>query len=215
MTEIASIRRQARIAGLLYTIDAVTGAFYLGYLPNKLSALPLLPWSIASEWIAQITEVFLVLVLYDLFKDVNKSLARQMLVLGLLPIPIVLLNMLNEVAAQMVTNGPSFVALFPAAQHDALATMFIALHAQGLQVGAIFSGLWLFPFGLLIRRCGFIPKILGVLVMFAGVGYLIGSFTSLVLPAYLHSVGTLTFLLELGEPPIILWLLIWGARERR
>jgi hypothetical protein len=63
-------------------------------------------------------------------------------------------------------------------------------------------------------RCGFIPKVLGILVIVAGVGYLLGSFTSLILP---HPVGILSDIagiLTLGEPPIILWLLIWGAKAQ-
>jgi hypothetical protein len=168
----------------------------------------------ASELFHQTIEVFLVLVLYGLFKPVNKSLARQLAILGLVPIPIVFLNVLNEIAALILVSGANFLAVFGKPQLDALAMFFVRLHGQGLQVAAIFWGLWLFPFGLLVMRCGFIPKALGVLIMIAGLGYVLDSFTSLILPHYSSTVGDVASILELGELPIILWLLIWGAKAQ-
>jgi hypothetical protein len=56
-------------------------------------------------------------------------------------------------------------------QLDAWAMFFIQLHAQGLEVAGVFWGLWLFPFGLLIVRSGFIPKVLGLLVLCAGTAH--------------------------------------------
>jgi hypothetical protein len=168
----------------------------------------------ASELLHQTIEVFLVLVLYGLFKAVNKPLAQQLAILGLVPIPIVFLNVLNEIAAAILVSGASFLAVFGKPQLDALAMFFVRLHGQGIQVAAIFWGLWLFPFGLLVMRCGFIPKVLGILLMIAGLGYVLDSFTSLILPHYKGAVGDVAGILELGEPPIILWLLIWGAKAR-
>ncbi len=221
-----SIKKQARIAGLLYTSVAVTGPVSLVYIPGKLfmaedavgaavrirASTSLLRLGIASELFYQTIEVFLVLVLYSLFKPVNKPLARQMAVLGLLPIPIVLLNLLNEIVALVLVSGAKFLTVIGPKQLGALATLFVALHGQGLQLAQIFWGLWLFPLGLLIIRCGFIPKALGVLVLLAGAGYVIGAFVSLVVPSYASDLGSFTGVLELGEPAIILWLLIWGAK---
>jgi len=76
----------------------------------------------------------------------------------------------------------------------------------------IFWGLWLFPFGTLVIRSGFIPRFLGFLLLIAGMGYLIDSFTFLVFPTYKQVGSQIAMILELGELPIIFWLLIWGAR---
>ena len=223
-----STKKQARIAGVLYTLVALTAPFSLIYVPGKLivtgdatatadhirASELLLRMGIASELFHQTIEVFLVLVLYVLFKGVNKSLARQMALLGFMPIPIVFLNVLNEVAALILVSGASFLAVFDKLQLDALAMLFIRLHSLGLQVASIFWGLWLFPFGLLIIRCGFIPKALGILVIIAGLGYLLGTFNYLILPRPVSILGDVAGILELGEPPIILWLLIWGAKAQ-
>jgi hypothetical protein len=186
----------------------------LGTADRVHSSEALLRLGIGSELFYQTIEVFLVLTLYGLFKTVNKPRARQMAILGLIPIPIVLAVVLNEIAALMLASGPRFLAAFGKPQLDALAALFIGLHAQGLQVAAIFWGLWLFPLGSLVIRCGFIPKALGVSAMLAGVGYLIGSTTSLVIPQYASSLGGIAGVFEVGELPIILWLLIWGARAQ-
>ena len=90
----------------------------------------------------------------------------------------------------------------------------ICLHGQGFIVAQIFSGLWLFPFGILVIRSGFIPRFLGVLLFIAGSGYLASSFTSLLLPSYRHLVDQFAMVLTAGELPIIFWLLIWGAKDR-
>jgi hypothetical protein len=198
-----STRKQARIAGLLYTLIAATAPFGLIYVPGKLfvtgdalatadhirASESLLRMGIASEFFHQTIQVFLVLVLYDLFKAVNKPLARQLAILGLVPIPIVFMNVLNEIAALILVGGASFLAVFGKPQLDALAMFFVRLHGQGLQVAGIFWGLWLFPFGLLVMRCGFIPRALGVLLMIAGLGYVLESSTSLILPHYTSTVG--------------------------
>jgi len=62
-------------------------------------------------------------------------------------------------------------------------------------------------------RSDFIPRVLGVLLMLAGVGYLASSFTSLLLPRYAHLVGQFAMVLYFGELPLVIWLLIWGAKE--
>jgi hypothetical protein len=223
-----STRKQARIAGLLYALIAATAPVGLIYVPGKLfvngdatatadhirASESLLRIGIASELFHQTIEVFLVLVLYGLFKAVNKSLARQLAILGLVPISIVFLNVLNEIAALILVSGANFLAVFGKPQLDALAMFFVRLHGQGLQVAAIFWGLWLVPFGLLVMRCGFIPTALGVLIMIAGLGYVVDSFTSLILPHYTSTVGGVAGVLELGELPIIPWLLIWGAKAQ-
>jgi hypothetical protein len=223
-----ALKKQARLAGLLYTLVAFTAPIGLIYVPNKLfvsgdasatadqlrASESLLRLGMASELFHQSIEVFMVLILYALFEPVSKSLARQMAILGFIPIPIVFVNVLNEVAALTLVSGTGYLAVFDKGQLDALAMLFVRLHSQGLHIAAVFWGLWLFPFGLLVVRCKFIPAVLGILVMIAGTGYLLEAFTSLLLPQYFSTFADIAGLLELGEPPIILWLLIWGARPR-
>lgn len=222
-------KQKARRAGLLYLLMGITAPIGLMVVPGRLivsgnaaataerirDAEWLLRVGIASELFHQAVAIFLVMALFRLFKDVDERLSAMTVILGaLVSVPIMFLNVLNQVAALILVSGAPFLAPFDGRQLDALAYLFIRLHSRGIDIASIFWGLWLFPFGALVIRSGFIPRALGVLMMIAGAGYLAASFTSLVLPNYEKLVGGYALILEMGELPIIFWLLIWGARER-
>ena len=223
-----SVRKQARFAGLLYLLASLPVPFYLIYVPGKVivpgdavatanhvrASGTLLRFGIASELISSIVFIFVVLALYRLLKGVNKKHALAMVILLLVSIPISLLNVLNDIAALILVSGADFLSVFDKRQLDALAYLFLRLHIQGFVVAAIFWGLWLFPFAILVIRSGFIPRVLGFLLFIAGFGYVASSLTSLLLPPYAHLVGQFAMVLEIGELPIIFWLLIWGAKDQ-
>jgi Domain of unknown function (DUF4386) len=226
---VSSTKQQARVAGLLYLVLALIAPIGLLYVPGKLIVFEnatatadnirasewLLRIGIASELIHQIIGVFLVLALYRLFKAVNETHAKQMVILGaLVSVPIVFVNVLNEIAALVLVHGADFLSVFEKPQLDSLAYLFLRLHSQGITVASIFWGLWLFPFGMLVIRSGFIPRVLGFLLMIAGAAYLASAFATLVLPQYAPLVGQVALPLEAAELPIIFWLVIWGAKTR-
>ncbi|MBS0396790.1 MAG: DUF4386 domain-containing protein, partial [Proteobacteria bacterium] len=220
------IKRQARRAGLLYLLVALTAPVSLVYVPGQLyvagdatataahlrAAEGLLRTGVFCELFHQAVEVFLVLALYRLLRPVDRPLARQMAVLGLVPIPMMFLNAVSELAALALAKGTGYLDVFSPAQLDALAMLFVRLHGLGVQSAAVFWGLWLFPFGLLVMRSGFLPRWSGALLLGAGAGYVLGSLTTLVLPALATPLGGLATLLQLGELPIIVWLAAVGAR---
>jgi hypothetical protein len=217
------------LAGLLYLLLALSAPIGLLIVPGKLivsgnaaatadnlrASEGLLRLGIASELFHQVLGIYLVLVLYRLFKPVHEGYARQLVALGaLVSVPIVFVNVLNEIAALILAKGADFLNVFDPAQRDALAYLFIRLHNQGITVASIFWGLWLFPFGILVIRSGFIPRVLGVLLMIAGSAYVANAIVALGLPHLVPSIGKYALPLEAGELPIILWLAIWGARPR-
>lgn len=222
-----STKKQARVAGILYLLACSTAPFSLIYVPRALvvpgdamatanhvrASKTLLRMGIVSELMISIALIFAVLAFYRLFKGVSEKHALAMLILLLVSIPISLLNVLNEIAALILVSGAGFLSVFDQRQLDALVLLFLRLHNQGFSVAAIFWGLWLFPFGILAMRSGFIPRVLGVFMILAGVPYLVSAFTTLVLPQYAYLSRFLT-VLEFGELPMVLWLLIWGAKER-
>ena len=227
---MTAIKKQARTAGVLYFLVLLIAPIGLVYVPGKLyvrenatatadhirNSELLLRIGISSELIHEVLWVFVVLALYRLLKPVNENQARQMLILGaLVSVPIVFLNVLNEIAAMLLVSGAEFLAVFNREQLDALALLFYRLHGQGLNVVSIFWGLWLFPFGTLVIRSGFIPPLLGLLLILAGTGYVASSFTTLLLPGFEGTVDRIAAILEYGELPIILYLLIWGAKPPR
>lgn len=214
---------------MLYFLLALSAPLGLLYVPGKLivagdatatadrirASEGLLRLGIASELVHQAIAIFLVLALYRLFKPVDEYLAKQVVVLGaLVSVPIVFVNVLNDLAAWTLVSGASFLAVFERPQLDALAYLFIRLHGQGISIASIFWGLWLFPFGLLVIRSRFIPKLLGYLLWVAGAGYTVDAFVTLVVPQYSALLSSVTQALVMAEVPIIFWLLIWGAKPR-
>jgi hypothetical protein len=82
------------------------------------------------------------------------------------------------------------------------------LHAQGIAVAQVFWGLWLFPLGYLIFKSGFLPRILGIVVIVGGTGLLIDSAVFFLFPDSGVGVSQVT---GLAEIPLGLWLLIKGV----
>jgi len=220
-------KKTARVAGLLYVLLAVTGAVGIVIVPLTLivrgdatatadrirRAESLFRLGIASELIAATTFIFLALALYRLFKGVSEEQASLMVTLVLVSVPISFLNVLNEIAALVLLRGPDFLSVFGKPQLDALALLFLGLHSQGFVVASILWGLWLLPLGALVIGSGFAPRVLGFLVILAGLAYLADSFTSLLLPQYRPLVSTVALFFEaVGELSMIAWLLITGAK---
>src|SRR5215472_1195791 len=222
-----STKRQARVAGLLYLLTSIPGVFSLLYVPshfivsgdpaataNKiLTSEFVFRLGIVSELIGFTGFIFVVRALYRLFVGVNKAHASLMVTLMLVSIPISLLNVVNEIAALKLIHGGDFLSVFDKPQRDALAMLFLNLHFQGFIVAQVFWGLWLIPFGVLVFKSGFLPRILGILLIVACFGYLANSLVAFgVLPSdvFSRAVGQLT----ICELPIILWLLIMGAKDR-
>jgi len=166
-----------------------------------------------SDLIAGLGCLLAALALYELLKGVDRKLGALMVVLGgLMPCVIDFINVLNDAAAVVIARGEPFVSLFDKPQQAALAALFLRIHDHGFLINEIFAGLWLFPFGLLVFRSGFLPRILGLLLFVSGFGYLAISGTGLLFPLYVERVSRIASPALLGEGGIILWLLIKGAR---
>ena len=220
----ASINRTARLAGGLYLALMPFGFFGIIYVPSVLvvpgDATTTARNIMASEWlfrsgtvshlIGQIIFIFLVLTLYRLLKPVNKDHAVLMVVLALLGIPIAFLNEVNHLAALRLLSSADDGA-FTSTQLHAQAMLFLDMRRSGILVAQVFWGLWLIPLGFLVFRSGFLPKLLGTLLVIGGAGYLIDSGTQLLFPG-VATIGQFTFIGELLFP---LWLLIKGVNVER
>lgn len=224
---ITSTKKAARVAGLLYLVSCIPAPFSLLYVPGKLivsgnaaataanilASEGMFRLGIAGQIVSAIAFLFAVRALHRLLQGVDKRLASLMVTLFAISIPISCLNVLNDVAALILVRGADFLSVFSEPQRQALAMVFLRLQSQGLLVAQIFWGLWLLPFGVLVYRSGFLPRILGVLLILNGCAYPIQSFTSFLLPQYASLVNRVTFPFLAGELVVILWLLIRGARD--
>ena len=133
-------------------------------------------------------------------------MASLMVILFLVGVPIAMLNELTPLAILQLLGGADYLKAYAVDQLQALAYLLLRLHDQGLLVAHIFFGLWLLPMGYLVFKSGFIPKIVGVLLVIAGVGYVVQSFA-----IFLGYNVNIILFTGLGELVFLLWLLIKGV----
>jgi hypothetical protein len=216
----------ARVAGFLYLLLLPLGIFGILYVPstvivpgdaaataNKIMASePLFRLSIVTALLVQIVNIFVVLCLYKLLKPVNKDMALLMALFILLGAPIAMLSELNHFAVLVLLSGTASLSVFTADQLQALASFFLDLHKYGVSIASMFWGLWLFPMGYLVYKSGFLPRLIGVLLMIGCFGYLIDFFVMVLLPNLEVTVSQFTFI---GEMLLPLWLLIMGVNVER
>jgi hypothetical protein len=211
---------RARVAGFLYLIANLFAPFTLLYLPSRfivsgdaagtasniMASESLFRFGIVLNLFTFIGQIFLVLALYQLLNVVNKNMASLMVIFSLLAVPIAILNELTQLAVIQFLNNADYLKVFPNEQLQALAYLFLRLHGQGLNIAQIFWALWLFPMGYLVFKSGFLPRVLGILLMIACFGYVIQSFA-----AFLGYNVSLIFFTGWGELLLLLWLLIKGV----
>ena len=228
-----SVKMTTRVPGLLYFLNGAAGFFSYMIVPknlivqgnatatanNILASETFFRVSIVSELIGAVAFIFLAITLYRLFNGVNKTHASLLVAFILVASTIMFLIVLNEIAALALFHGAGFLSVFQKSQLDAQGMLFLQLHDQGVIVVSIFWGLWLFPFGVLVMRSGFIPRILGVLLIAACFGYVINALTLLLVPNYAPAVNLMNILYVIlgavGEGSTLLWLLIKGVKVQR
>ena len=167
---------------------------------------------IVASLVTQLIHIIVVLVLYQLFKTVNKDHSWLLVVFGLVGVPIAMLNDLNRVAALLIVRGGDYLTAFEPSQLNALMLFFLNLNEQGMYIATIFWGLWLFPLGYLVYESGYFPKIIGTGVMLAGLGYTLQPFTLLLLPAFQSIIMPILYILTMGELIFMAWLIVKGAK---
>lgn len=223
------MKNPGRCAGLLYLIGSIPGFFALLYVPGRLfvhgnltatahniaSHQTLFRWSIFADLLGQVIFIFVALVLYNLLRGISHRLAVMMLLLYIVSVPICFCNELNSIAALDMARGADFLGVMGEIQRLSLMRLFLNLRHAGFEIAGIFWGLWLFPMGLLVYRSGFIPRILGVLLMAGCCAYLANSFAALVYPAFEDTVDRWASPVQLVEVIFMLWLLIVGAMPRK
>ena len=217
--------KTARIAGFLYLLLVPLGFFGGMYIPsitvpgdavgtvaNIMANAMLFRLSILSALITPIVTVLVALFLYKLFKSVNKDQAALMVIFALAALPIAMLNELNHFAVLLLLNGTDYLKVFSVNQLYSLVMFLLELSHYGAFIAAIFWGLWLLPMGYLVFKSGFLPRIIGVLLIIAGLGYIIDSAALFLSPQLNVAISQYTFY---GELFMLLWLLFKGVNVKQ
>ncbi|MEM6629094.1 MAG: DUF4386 domain-containing protein [Bacteroidota bacterium] len=217
----------ARLAGLLYLLLVLTGIFTLVYIPGKFidwdSAMNtlekvqgnevLFKWGIVSEALMLLSFIFLLLVLYQLLHKVSKPYAVVMVILGMVSIPVSFANLAPKFSILSLAGGENYLADLSLAQKASWVLFHFEKYYAGINIAQIFWGLWLFPFGYLVYKSGFLPKFLGFFLMLGCFGYLTAFVGGLFFEEY-HSTTFADIVGipdSIGEIGICLWLLVMGT----
>lgn len=219
----ASPRLKARIAGVFYMLEATTAVFGQIFLldmfvvprdptataTNILANEWLFELGFASSLIAVVFHTVWALLFYDLFKPVNRSVSLLALLVILVGYAIQAITCLFYIARLLVLRGAG--PAFTAEQSQALAYMFLRLNTQAFNTYLVFFGFWCVLIGYLIYKSTFMPRIIGALLMIAGLGW-----TLHLLPTLARQMSPLIFTAAaLGEIPLMLWLFVSGVNVQR
>ena len=222
--------KAARIAGFAYLIIIISGIFAEFFVRSSLfvagnasatannivASESLFRIGIAGDLIMIMCDVVVALALYILLNQVNKSLALLAAFFRLAQAATLGINLLNLFFVLHLLSGADYLAVFGADQLHALVLLFLKGHSTGYLIGLVFFGFHCLILGYLIFKSDFIPRILGILLVFASLGYLIDSFANFLLPSYADYEMIFVFVVFvpafIAELSFCLWLIFKGAK---
>ncbi len=211
----------ARIAGLFYALVVVTGVFSLGIAPGVLFAgeteaarhaalagnLPLLKSVILVELACYVAFTGTAVALHRLLAPTGGLAAALMAALALISVPFGFANVAHLMEIVRLVEAPTATSVADVAAAS-------ARYRAGILMQSIPWGLWLIPLGWLTIRSGFLPKLIGVLLILAGLGYVIHFSGRILVPDWRETIWPqILSAPRFGEILMAGWLLIFGARD--
>ena len=190
--------RLARVAGALYLVNILLGAFAIGYVnaavgSNVHAHELLFRAGVAAHVVVTVTNVGLALTFYEIFKVVNRRIAILDVFFTLVA---------TAIEASGIVSDLSTLRFDPA---DAAYT-----------VSTVFYGFDALAVGYLVYRSTFMPRAIGVLMVIDCIGYLINAFATILAPDFAaHLVPYIQLPIILGEGSLTLWLLVFGINTKR
>lgn len=220
----------ARTGGLLYLIIIVLGIFGEAFVRNRIvvsgdaaataanimAMESLWRFGIASEFLALICTIALAMIYFFLLRPVSKELNLLATFFRLTAIIVQAVAVLNLVAALFPLGSAAYLKAFTSEQLYAMASLAIKSHSYGYGVALLFTGCTFLFHGYLIFRSGYLPKVLGIMIQIAGLGYLSNSFALILYPAVANQVFLAIILpVFVGETSLSLWLLVKGVNLQK
>ncbi len=220
-----SIKKTARIAGLFYFMYVIASiiADLFGHfvfadasatVNNIMAHESLFRIGVVISLFSYVLFLLAAWYLYVLLKPVNKNIALLFLLLNLGGVAIYCFSTLNLFASLLLLSGADYLKVFQPDQLQAQAMLFLYIYKNGYMIAQIFFGAWLFPLGYLVFKSGFLPRILGVVLMIHCFTWLLFVFQFFLFPGFVgitYVSFPLGFVAEVG---LTLWLLIMGAKDQ-
>lgn len=224
-----SEKKTARLAGLLYLVISISGAFSIGYLPtilltegnasataqNIVGNQGIYKIGFVADSIVFLLEIVLTVILYGLLKKVNKSLSMVALFSRMAMGIIMGINLIVFAIPLMLLNGAGYMSSFSSEQLDSMALFALDVHQYGIYIWGLFFAVHLLILGYLVYKSGFFPKMLGLLMLIGSIGYLGESLQGMTFGDndVVNGINGVFLLISVvGELSFTFWLLIKGIR---
>jgi hypothetical protein len=225
LTKEMSPKTKARLGGALFLATIIGGVVAQGFMSDRLVVTgdaaatarnivanqSLIRAAFAIFMIEMACQTATTAVMYDLLMPVDRSLARTAAVFGYIGSGIKTLARLFFYAPLFVLGGSSYLSAFDSKQLEAIAYLLIRINGQGAGIALIFFGVSTVLTGYLMFRATFLPRVLGVLSLIGGAGWLAFVYpplgNKLFLPIALFAL--------IGCVVTIGWLLVRGVDEKK
>jgi hypothetical protein len=223
--EVTSPRLEARITGAFYLLTILTGIFAESLVSGRLVAdgdaaatatnimthRGLFQLGFAVYLIEMACQIAMTALFYDLLKPAGRPVSLIAAFIGLTGCVIKTLSRVFFIVPLFVLGGAHYLSAFSAEQLQALALLLLKVNDRGAAIALVFFGFYALLQGYLIVRSIFLPRVLGVLSIFGGLGWL----CFLYLPLGYHLFPYIAALGLVGAASLILWLLVFGVNEQR
>jgi hypothetical protein len=221
----SSLRLMARITGALYLITILTGIFSAGYVSGKLvvngdaaataanilAHRGLFQLAFAVYLIEMACQIAITALFYVLLKPAGRSISLVAAFLGLTAGIIKTFSRVFFIAPLFILGGAHYLSVFSVEQLQALALLFLKVNDRGAGIALVFFGFYALLTGYLIIKSTFLPRILGVLSVLGGLGWL----TFLYPPLGGRLFPFIAIFAILGAAALIFWLFVFGVNEQR
>jgi hypothetical protein len=183
-----------------------------GTAARVLERQPLFWTGFASSLLGIVFHLAWALLMYELLKPVSRRLSLFGLLVMLVGCALQAVTAVFYLAPMLILNAHGALKALAAEQLQALAYVFVRLNGYAFNTYLVFFGIWLVVSGWLIFRSTFMPQVLGVLVMIAGLGWTMYLVPPVAIPLFMPYIAGSS---ALGEIPLLLWLLIMGVNNER
>jgi len=224
---VSSPKTLARIAGLFYLATSVPFVFAVqirsriiepgdaAATAHYIRASPtLFRVALVADLVSWAGFLVTALALYLLLKHVNQLAAVSMVAFVAVMVAVGYSNTVNQYSALTIAMSAAYVNGFGQAGANALVLMFTDVQSNGLDINELFFGLWLLPLSYLVITSRYFPRVIGVLLIIAGLSW-IAQFLVILLAPSLKGVISFLGVGSDGELVFIGWLLVRGARTPR
>jgi Domain of unknown function (DUF4386) len=231
LAQLASLPRQARIAGLCYLLVIAGGLFAEGVVhaslvvPGDAAATTraiaanesLWRWGLAVHLCYLVPAGAMNVIIYGLVRPVQATLARIALVFSMASVAIEAMALVNLYVPLAIMEESGALVALGDGQRQALSYLAIRLFSVGFGFGLVLFAIFCVLTGMLILRSRPVPHLIGAMMIAAGVCYIVNSLAAILSPPLSNLIFPWVLLpILLGELSLALWLAVKGASlERR